>query len=102
MEDNSMKPKVLLMLLLTCFAMPVWSQAQTENTITSFDVAGAGTGTYQGTYGVAINNTGAIAGYYLDSRNVYHGFLRAIDGSITTFDAPGAAMKSIRALSPTA
>ena len=31
-----------------------------------------------------------IAGYYIDSNFVYHGFLRALDGTFTTFDAPGA------------
>jgi len=31
-----------------------------------------------------------IAGYYGDSSAVYHGFVRAASGAITTFDAPGA------------
>ena len=29
-------------------------------------------------------------GYYLDGNTVFHGFLRAADGTITTFDASGA------------
>ena len=33
---------------------------------------------------------GTIAGFYLDASCVFHGFLRARDGTITTFDAPGA------------
>ena len=37
-----------------------------------------------------INPAGTISGYYLDGSNVYHGFLRARDGTITTFDVPGA------------
>jgi hypothetical protein len=32
---------------------------------------------------------GAITGFYSDAANVYHGFLRARHGKITTFDAPG-------------
>ena len=34
---------------------------------------------------------GAIVGSFFDSKFVSHGFLRALDGTFTTFDAPGAA-----------
>ena len=37
-----------------------------------------------------INLAGTIAGLYADASFVFHGFLRAPDGTITTFDAPGA------------
>jgi hypothetical protein len=30
--------------------------------------------------------TGVVSGNYIDSNNVNHGFLRAPDGTITTFD----------------
>jgi hypothetical protein len=43
---------------------------------------------------MAINPAGAIAGYYSDSNSVCHGFLRARDGTVTTFDAPGAGKAS--------
>ncbi len=33
---------------------------------------------------------GAFTGYYIDASNVNHGFLRAPDGTFTTFEAPGA------------
>ncbi|MGB8773323.1 MAG: hypothetical protein WCC78_04235, partial [Terriglobales bacterium] len=56
--------------------------------ITTFDAPNAGTGAGQGTSGIAINASDAIAGYYLDASNVYHGFLRARDGTITVIDAP--------------
>jgi len=59
-------------------------------TYTSFDVSDAGTGPGQGTLPLAINPGGLIAGEYLDASNVFHGFLRAADGTITTFSAPGA------------
>lgn len=61
--------------------------------ITVFDAPGAGTGPFQGTFAFSpliIAPNGSIAGYYVDSANVSHGFLRDRNGTITTFDAPGA------------
>jgi hypothetical protein len=68
-----------------------------DGTIIDYDVPGAGTGTFQGTnacwfivcYG-SINPAGTITGFYVDTNNVFHGYLRNRDGNITTFDAPGA------------
>ncbi|MFL5237477.1 MAG: hypothetical protein ACJ8EL_07715, partial [Rhizomicrobium sp.] len=37
-----------------------------------------------------INADGTIAGYFGDGNFVNHGFLRAADGTLTTFDVPGA------------
>jgi hypothetical protein len=37
----------------------------------------------------SINNLGDVTGYYADSSNVYHGFLRTANGTITTFNPPG-------------
>jgi hypothetical protein len=45
---------------------------------------------FNGTFPASINPGGAIAGYYLDVSGVAHGFLRAPNGTFTTFDAPGA------------
>jgi hypothetical protein len=68
-----------------------------KGVVSSFDAPGAGAvtlmnvgGELAGTAGVAINTAGEIAGAYLDADAVYHGFVRAVNGSITTFDAPGA------------
>jgi hypothetical protein len=64
-----------------------------DGSFTTFDVPGAGTGSTQGTLysGFAgINAEGEITGAYVDAKNVSHGFVRAPDGAITTFDAPGA------------
>jgi len=63
-----------------------------DGRITTFDVPGAGTdgSQYQGTVPEAINDTGIITGEYIDSNDVQHGFVRASDGRITKFDAPGA------------
>src|SRR5262249_6702453 len=66
-----------------------------DGTFTTFDAPGACTAQsctqpFQGTFAWNINPAGAIAGYYNDSSNVAHGYMRAPDGTITTFDAPGA------------
>jgi hypothetical protein len=61
-----------------------------DGTMTTFDVTGAGTGTYQGTYPGGIDPKNTISGYYIDGNNVYHGFQRRKDGAVTAFDVPGA------------
>lgn len=69
-----------------------------DGTITTFDVPGAGRPLScppplicsNGTQGASINPAGTIAGQYADTSGVFHGFLRSPDGTITTFDAPGA------------
>jgi hypothetical protein len=49
-------------------------------TYTTFDPSGSTT-----TFALSIDG-GAITGWYFDSNNVSHGFLRAADGTITAFD----------------
>ena len=65
-----------------------------DGKLKTFDVPGAGTGSYQGTgcpgCFLGLNQFGAIAGIYSDANSVNHGFLRSPDGTFTTFDAPGA------------
>jgi hypothetical protein len=64
-----------------------------DGAITTFDAPDAGTGPGQGTFvftGYCLNPAGAIAAASLDASNVYHGVLRAPDGTMTTFDPPGA------------
>jgi hypothetical protein len=67
--------------------------------ITVFDVPGADTSPCAssgmgvlmcGSGSFTINDAGEIVGAYMDVDNVGHGFLRAANGSITSFDAPGA------------
>lgn len=63
--------------------------------ITEYDVPSAGTGAFQGTFiagpaGSILNALGAVNGYYIDAGNVLHGYVRAPDGVIQTFDASGA------------
>lgn len=72
----------------------------TDGKITTFDAPGAEgwggtipfptTGANSGTYAVAGDGCGMAAGYYIDTRNVAHGYERAADGTFTTFDVPGA------------
>ena len=61
-----------------------------DGTITTFDIPGAGTGAFQGTFPGGINPAGTIPGTYTDSSGVNHGFVRARDGTVTTFDIPDA------------
>jgi len=62
-----------------------------DGDITKYDVSGAGTGSGQGTLGGCINPAGTIAGDYLDANNVFHGYLRFANGSVTPIDdVPGA------------
>src|SRR5262245_17014252 len=48
-----------------------------------------------GVYGQAINSAGVIAGTYLDENFLLHGFVRAQDGAVLAFDAPGGAITQI-------
>jgi len=79
--------------LLVCIylAPAAWLQAASSVKIIKFNVPGAGKSKGQGTEPLAINKAGAIAGFYLDSAGVEHGFLRSTKGAITKIDAPGAA-----------
>ncbi len=59
-------------------------------TVTVIDAPGAGTLTYQGTYPDAIDAAGDISGSFTDANNVVHGFVLPANGTISTYDAPGA------------
>jgi len=48
--------------------------------------AGSGNGSFPN----SINSEGTITGYYTDTKNVIHGFVRSPGGEFNTFDAPGA------------
>src|SRR5215472_8988454 len=71
-----------------------------NTTFITFDAPGAGTGPFQGTFGIANNPAGAITGYYADASNLNHGFLRAPDGTLTTIDVPGARQTFPESINP--
>jgi hypothetical protein len=84
-----MRSKTLMLFAARAFVaalvtvVPLSAQSQT---LTPFDPTGS---TF--TNPVSINATETITGFYSDAAFLNHGFLRAADGTITTFDAPGAA-----------
>jgi len=84
------RSSILLLMLFTFLASAAWPQAQPQwkHKIITFDVPGAGTGAGQGTFAYVVQRE-SIAGNYIDANGVYHGFLRAPDGTITKFDVPG-------------
>jgi hypothetical protein len=88
---NSMKRIGFLTLLLCiCLASAALLQAGSSVKTIKFNAPGAGKGKGQGTEPLAINKAGAVAGFYLDSAGVEHGFLRSTKGGFTKIDAPGA------------
>lgn len=64
------------------------------STVTTFSVPEPGQSQYgYPTMGTAINSSGVIAGAYFSNKdNVSHGFARAADGTITTFDPANVAI----------
>jgi hypothetical protein len=62
-----------------------------EGKFTTFDSPGADTtpGDFNGTFPNAINDAGAITGFYADASGGSHGFLRSPEGAFTTFDVSG-------------
>ena len=54
------------------------------------------------TYATGINQGGTVAGYDNDYYDINHGFVRTPDGTVTTFDAPGAGVGLFQGTLPTA
>jgi len=85
-----MKTKILPNILITVgvlFALTGLVAAdKPQPTIITFDAPGA----VNGTEVAGINPAGVIAGSYVDANNALHGYLRAKDGTFTTYDVPGA------------
>lgn len=81
------RTSILNLGIFSCFLISGWSQArsQTAAKIVTIDVSGAA-----GTEAISVNPAGVVIGQYVDSRGAYHGFVRSLDGTITSVDAPGA------------
>lgn len=79
-------------LMTLCVLAPGLTAYAAQPKIISFDAPGAdlNAGDYNGTFANGVNGSGVITGSYVDVNNVYHGFLRTLNGDFTTFDAPGA------------
>ena len=75
--------QILIAGVLAC-GIAFGRDAKAAPAFTIFDVPGA-----TGTFPLSINGTRTIAGYFQDSGNANHGFVRAADGTITAFDPPG-------------
>jgi hypothetical protein len=58
-------------------------------TFRSFDAPDAGKQPNQGTVSLSINSIGSVAGFYIDSAGVDHGFFRTTGATVTEFDPPG-------------
>jgi hypothetical protein len=61
-----------------------------DGSYVAFDVDGAGSDAYsgQGSFPQGINDLGEVVGYYVDTNDVGHGFVRNAEGIITVFDVP--------------
>ena len=68
---------------------PVSRAVRQPQNFTVFDAPGAGTASGQGTISYDTNNSGVSTGVYFDSSYNSHGFVRAAEGTITTFDVDG-------------
>ena len=82
------KSRRLPLLVATAAFVILSVQASAQKLIT-IDVPDAGTLAGQGTFATTVNPEGAVTGYYIDSNNTYHAFLRTKQGIISTFNPPG-------------
>jgi hypothetical protein len=90
---------VALVGLAIGFALPTFAQEKNAarpkgfskpEPIITFDIPGGGTGFFQGTFAVDIDDFGSAIGRFVDANNVYHGFVRYPNGRVAIIDAPGA------------
>jgi hypothetical protein len=91
MMNGISQPRLLVLkMVVFCaalFLVGLTTVSAQEPAFTSFEVP-AGNG--NGTVPIGLNSQGTVTGWYFDASHVGHGFLRSADGTITTFDAPGA------------
>jgi probable HAF family extracellular repeat protein len=81
--------RTLVFALSTLLIAAAWpQQALAEHQIATIDPPGAGTAQGQGTFPIQILNSGVVVGFYVDAKNVSHGFLRSAHGKYTTIDVP--------------
>ena len=78
--------RLRVLLVAGLIAVTSLSTASAASNFTTVDVTGAGTGAQQGTAIVGIDAAGDVAGIWLDSNGLSHGFVRSASGTITKFD----------------
>lgn len=88
---------VLVSFVMLAIAAQTTAHKPRGEHIVTFDAPGAGAQSGQGTIPRSINSNGEITGEYYDQYSAVHGFLRTADGSIKTFDVPGASKPMDRA-----
>jgi hypothetical protein len=78
-----------LLIAMAVFAVLAITAEASAQKIITYNVPGAGTGAGQGTQAFGINRSGTVAGFYVDTSNVSHGFVRKPNGDFNTFDPAG-------------
>lgn len=83
---------ILILVIFFCLVTAAWPQLpeHPQPAIITFDAPGAGTTAGQGTQANKINPWGEIVGWFLDTNNVFHSFIRSLNGKIAVYDSPGA------------
>src|SRR5438067_12112300 len=71
-----------------------------QGIITTVELPLMGRGLIQISFAANINENWAITGYYVDSSDVSHGFVRAKHGTITPFDVLGAGTDPVQGTFP--
>ncbi len=86
-SEATMNPTRMLTIIFAGLVFSGWSlaQPQTGPKITTIDAPGA-----VSTEAIFINPAGVIVGQYVDANGAYHGFVRSLDGIVTSVDAPSA------------
>jgi len=85
-ELNARRTTALLS--VAALALLSATSAIAQSSLVTFDAPDAGKAVNQGTVPTSINSKSVIAGYYIDSGNLLHGFLRQPNGAITEFSPP--------------
>jgi hypothetical protein len=83
-----------------CSVGLAFPQSDDNATFITFDAPGAFNAPGAGTAALSINPAGEITGFYLDANYEWHGFLRAADGTITSFDPPGSVFTFSGSINP--
>jgi hypothetical protein len=90
-----MKTKILRNIFISAGVLFALARPLAADTFITFDPPGS-----TSTFTLGINPARVIAGDYLDSNNVFHGYVRDANGIITTFDGPGSQLTQAFGINP--